>query len=159
MNIIVMSNEHTPIFVQKDEEPTSERNNQFFVYKMPKLASEIDPDFGQKIEDRLGHYIRTELKAVYETAKAYAGCRYSIPTPISDDERALFNVNMTGLEAEAEKILEKMVSDTGDQYAVFFEAGYLPKQFLNDFVISGRISQNGIVRKLIETGYLLPKDA
>jgi len=34
MNIIILSNEATPIFAQKDEEPTSEKNNQFFVYTL-----------------------------------------------------------------------------------------------------------------------------
>ena len=107
MNIIILSNEATPIFAQKDEEPTSEKNNQFFVYTMPKFKGEIDPDFGQKVEDRLGHYVRTELKAVYDSVKALTGYRYSIPTPITEEERALFNVNQTGLEEEGMKFLRR----------------------------------------------------
>lgn len=158
MNIIVMSNEHTPIFVQKDEEPTSVKNNQFFVYTMPKLKGEIDPDFGQKIEDRMGHYLRTELKDVYAKAQAHTGCRYSIPTPITDEERSLFNVNMTGLEAEGMKFLQKMVESSSSAFANFFENGLFPNGFIDSYSISKGYTKNGIIRSLKEKGYLDPAD-
>ncbi len=158
MNIIIMSNEHTPIFVQKDEEPTSVKNNQFFVYTLPKLEGEIDPDFGQKIEDRMGHYVRTELRNVYMKAQAYAGCRYSIPTPITDDEKALFNVNMTGLEAEGMKFLQKMVEASGSAYTSFFENGLFPSSFIDAFTISKGYTKNGVIRNLKEKDYLVPAD-
>lgn len=158
MNIIVMSNEHTPIFVQKDEEPTSEKNNQFFVYTMPRLAGAIDPDFGQKIEDRMGHYVRTELKDVYTKAKIYTGCRYSIPTPITNEEKALFNVNTTGLEAEGMKFLQKMVEASGAAFTDFFEDGLFPTTFIDAYYISKGYTKNGIVRNLKEKCYLEPAD-
>ncbi|MBK7260268.1 MAG: hypothetical protein IPI01_21185 [Ignavibacteriae bacterium] len=124
MNIIILSNDQTPVFVQKDEEPTSERNNQFFVYTMPKLRGAIDPSFGEKIEARIGHYLRTELKKVYEETRSLNGCRYSIPVPITPEERALFNMNMTGLEAEVQKIMQKMVTQTDPVMLAFFNEGY-----------------------------------
>jgi hypothetical protein len=158
MNIIVMSNEHTPIFVQKDEEPTSDKNNQFFVYTMPKLAGAIDPDFGQKIEDRMGHYVRTELKAVYAKAQSYAGYRYSIPTPITDDEKALFNVNMTGLEAEGMKFLQKMVELSDSAYTKYFDEGLFPSSFIDAYYISKGYTKNGVIRNLKEKNYLEPAD-
>jgi hypothetical protein len=34
LNIIFLSNDELPIYVERDEEPTDERNNQFFVYRM-----------------------------------------------------------------------------------------------------------------------------
>jgi hypothetical protein len=158
MNIIILSNEQTPIFVQKDEEPTSEKNNQFFVYTMPKFTGEIDPDFGQKVEDRLGHYVRTELKAVYESVKALSGCRYTIPTPITDEEKALFNVNQTGLEEEAMKFLRKMVEREDEAYTKFFEEGLFPTTFFDAYFISKGYSKNGVIRNLKEKEWLKPAD-
>jgi hypothetical protein len=158
MNIIILSNEQTPIFVQKDEEPASENNNQFFVYTLPKFTGEIDPDFGQKVEDRLGHYVRTELKAVYETVKALSGYRYSIPTPITDEERALFNVNQTGLEEEAMKFLRKMVEREDEAYTKFFEEGLFPTTFFDAYFISKGYSKNGVIRNLKEKEWLKPAD-
>ena len=158
MNIIIMSNEHTPIFVQKDEEPTSVKNNQFFVFTMPKLAGEIDPEFGQKIEDRMGHYVRTELRDVYTKAQSYTGCRYSIPTPITDDEKALFNVNMTGLEAEGMKFLQKMVESSGSAFTSFFEEGLFPSSFIDGYSVSKGYTKNGVIRNLKEKNYLEPAD-
>jgi hypothetical protein len=158
MNIIILSNEHTPIFVQKDEEPTSEKNNQFFVYTMPKLKGEIDPDFGVKVEDRLGHYVRTELKAAYEAVKNIPGCRYSIPTPITDEEKALFNVNQTGIEEEGMKFLRKMVERNDEAYVKFFEAGLFPSSFVDSYSISKGYTKNGVIRNLKEKGYLKPAD-
>ncbi len=158
MNIIIMSNEHTPIFVQKDEEPTSVKNNQFFVYTMPKLSGEIDPEFGQKIEDRMGHYVRTELRDVYTKAQSYTGCRYSIPTPITDDEKALFNVNMTGLEAEGMKFLQKMVENSISNFTSFFEEGLFPSSFIDGYSVSKGYTKNGVIRNLKEKNYLEPAD-
>jgi hypothetical protein len=153
-----MSNEHTPIFVQKDEEPTSVKNNQFFVYTMPKLAGAIDPDFGQKIEDRMGDYVRTELKDIYRKARSHTGCRYSIPTPITDDEKALFNVNMTGLEAEGMKFLQKMVEVNETAYAKYFDEGLFPSSFIDAYSISKGYTKNGVIRNLKEKDYLVPAD-
>ena len=158
MNIIIMSNEHTPIFVQKDEEPTSVKNNQFFVYTMPRLKGEIDPDFGKKIEERMGHYIRTELRDVYMRTQSYTGCRYSIPTPITGDEKALFNLNMTGLEAEGMKFLQKMVESSSKSFSVFFEEGLFPSSFIDAYFIGKGYTKNGIIRNLKEKGYLEPTD-
>jgi hypothetical protein len=158
MNIIILSNEATPIFVQKDEEPTSVKNNQFFVYTIPKFKGEIDPVFGEKIEARLGHYIRTELKNTYETVKDIPGCRYSIPTPITDEEKALFNVNQTGLEEEAMKFLRKMVEREDPAYTTFFEAGLFPSSFVDSYSISKGYTKNGVIRNLKEKGYLKPAD-
>jgi hypothetical protein len=62
LNMILLSNAHTPIFVEREELPREENQKQFFVYEFSSIAGEIDPDFGEKIESNLGHYIRTELK-------------------------------------------------------------------------------------------------
>jgi hypothetical protein len=114
MNIIILSNEHTPIFVEKHELPSDEKNNQFFICQMPKLTGAIDTGLSEKLEDRLGYYVRTELKNVYDEVKDLSDCRYSIPTPITKEERALFDVNMTGVEAEADKFIRKMIEASED---------------------------------------------
>jgi hypothetical protein len=158
MNIIILSNEVTPIFVSKDEEPTSVKNNQFFVYTMPKLKGEIDPDFGEKITERMGHYIRTELKNIYENVKDIPGCRYSIPTPITDEEKALFNVNQTGLEEEGMKFLRKMVESNDEAFTKFFDKGLFPTSFVDEYNISRGYGRNGVIRNLKEKGWLKPED-
>ncbi|MGB6649716.1 MAG: DUF5906 domain-containing protein, partial [Bacteroidota bacterium] len=42
MNIVILSNSPTPIFVHKNELPTSEKNNQFFVYEMKPREGDVD---------------------------------------------------------------------------------------------------------------------
>jgi hypothetical protein len=50
--------------VAKDEKPTSEENNQFFVLDFKRFRGAIDPDMDEKLEARIGHYVRTELQTV-----------------------------------------------------------------------------------------------
>lgn len=158
VNIIVMSNDHTPVFVRREELPTNEKNNQFFVYEFPPRKGEIDPEIDKKIEKRLGHYIRTELKRVFEETKRIQGCRYSIPTPITDAEKALFDVNVTGLEAEADRFLQRMIETDDPVMMKCFRKGYFPSKFIDLYSISRGYGKNGIIRNLKERGYLLPKE-
>ncbi|HKZ41025.1 MAG TPA: primase-helicase family protein, partial [Candidatus Hodarchaeales archaeon] len=154
MNIIVMSNNHTPIFVRRDELPTSEKNNQFFVHEFPLMNGDLDPEIGQKIEDRLGHYIRTELKTVFAGVEQLKGYRYNIPTPITEAEKALFDVNITALEAEADRFLRKMVTTNDPAMTDFFDLGLFPGSFIDAFSIGRGYTKNGIIRNLKERGYL-----
>jgi hypothetical protein len=159
MNVIILSNDATPIFVEKHEQPTSEKNNQFFVYSMPKLdPNAIDRDYGFKIEDRLGHYIRTELKVVHESISNNSDYRYSIPTPITDEEKALFNANQTVLEDEAMKFLRKMVEQSDPIIGRFFNVGLFPNEFIDGYTISKGYTRNGVIRALKELDYLAASD-
>jgi hypothetical protein len=82
MNIIILSNSAMPLYVASYEQPTSPEDNQFFVYDFKPFQGKIDPELGQKLEDRIGHYVRTELKAVYDKID-FTGNRYSIKVPIT----------------------------------------------------------------------------
>jgi hypothetical protein len=73
LNMILLSNAHTIIFVEREELPREENQNQFFVYEFSSIAGKLDPDLGEKIESRLGQYIRTVLKAVHEPVKNVRG--------------------------------------------------------------------------------------
>lgn len=64
MNMILLTNEALPLYVSREEAPSDERNNQFFVYEFPPIQGSLDSQIQQKLIDRLGHYIRTELKTV-----------------------------------------------------------------------------------------------
>ncbi len=94
LNIILLSNEPIPLYVEKGELPTDESNNQFFVWSFPMLEGIPDAGYGQKLRARLGHYVRTELKEVFESiGTGYT--RYGIPVPITEAEKRLFANNAT----------------------------------------------------------------
>lgn len=158
VNIIIMSNDHTPVFVRREELPTDQNNNQFFVYEFPKLTGPIDPKLPVKIEARLGYYIRTVLKDVFQEVVQLSGCRYMIPTPITDEEKALFDVNVTGLEAEADKFLRKMAESDDEKMIAFFGKGLFPNSFIDLYTIAHGYTKNGVIRNLKERGFLEPTD-
>ncbi len=107
INVILISNEAIPLYVEKSELPTDEANNQFFVWEFPSLKSTPDAHFPEKLRQRIGHYVRTELKTVYDNIhKKYT--RYGIPVPITVYERKLFENNTTNVEAQADLVLEKV---------------------------------------------------
>ena len=151
MNIILLTNETIPLYVSREELPKDEFNNQFFVYEFPTIGGSMDPQIQDKILKRLGHYIRTELRSVYNQISNYS-YRYSIRVPITDAERALFIDNVTDAEADTDKFIQKLVlyyspNGKGGAYADFIDQGYLPSQFFRDFDISN-IHYNRIVKNL-----------
>lgn len=107
LNILLISNEQIPLYVEKTEKPNNPNNNQFFVWEFPAISKKIDGTFNQKLKERLGHYIRTELKTVFDNInKSYT--RYGIPVPITTYEEQLFENNTTNIEAQADIVLEKI---------------------------------------------------
>ena len=152
-SIVMLTNDSVPIYVKRDELPTDTKNNQFFVYQLPKIKTKFDANIQNALTDRLGHYIRTELKQVYEGINM-DGYRYSIDVPITPEEQLLFQCSTTDLEADADKFIEKMVLSTNETYSPFFEKGYVPVQFFKDFDISAN-HYNRVVKNLVKRGQLV----
>ena len=156
MNIIILSNSAIPIYVARDEKPTSESNNQFFVYNFPPFEGPIDPDLDQKLEDRIGHYVRTELKYVFEKIE-FNGNRYSIKTPITDAEAGLFESNMTEEESVAEKMVDKIVTNAAKAtgpYEKFLAQSLVPAEIISDSIAGSKIGIQKVFKTLREEGYL-----
>ena len=101
----------------------------------------------------LGHYIRTELKQVYEGLNM-DGYRYSIDVPITPEEKLLFQCSTTDLEADADKYIEKLILSKNDAYRPFFNKGYVPSQFFMDFDIPTSHC-NRVIKNLVKRGQLM----
>ena len=151
LNIILISNEMIPLYVEKTEKPADPTNNQFFVWEFLSLNKTIDGIFGQKLRERLGNYIRTELKTVFSGInKNYT--RYGISVPITKYEEQLFDNNTTNIEAQADLVLEKIANrnDTfmpnEDEYDLY-EAGYIAYSLIEEFA-SGPVHPNAIIKNL-----------
>jgi hypothetical protein len=156
MNIIILSNSEIPVYVSRDEKPTSEENNQFFVYDFKPFTGSIDPDMDKKLEERIGYYVRSELKSVFDSIK-FNGNRYSIKTPITSEEAGLFDSNVTDVEALALKALDKIEyysTLTGNEYKPFIDKGWLPSALIEDSVATSRFGAQKVIKKLQEQGYL-----
>ena len=110
LNMIILSNEFSPISVSRDELPTDENNNQFFVHRIENQIKNFDPNFGEKLSARWYHYIVTELKSVFNSLN-FDGKRYSISTPITDEENELFQNGVTDIELEVERLIADMLAD------------------------------------------------
>jgi len=156
MSIILLANDALPLFVSRDELPANENNNQFFVYEFPDITGPLDVDIQTKLEERLGHYIRTELKTVYDNINS-AGCRYGIKVPVTDEEKALFRDSISNLESDADKYIQKLILYYGgnrqNTYSEFIDQGYLPTQFFRDFDVSNT-HVNSIIKNLKRRGYV-----
>jgi hypothetical protein len=156
MNIIILSNSAIPIYVTREEKPKSESNNQFFVHDFKPFEGPIDPKMNRKLEACIGHYIRTELKTVYDNLK-FDGHRYSISTPITPEEAGLFESNMTEEEHAAEKVIDMIslvLGKTQGEYEEFLKEAWLPKQLLNESISVSRLGPAKVVRGLREQGYI-----
>lgn len=160
LNIILISNEMIPLYVEKTEKPSDPTNNQFFVWEFSSLNKSIDGTFRQRLRERLGHYIRTELKTVFDGInKNYT--RYGISVPITKYEEQLFENNTTNIEAQADLVLEKIANReyafTPDEEAYeIYRDGFLPYSLV-EYYATGAVHPNAIIknlkkRKIIEQG-------
>ena len=155
LNIIFLSNDELPIYVERDEIPTDTKNNQFFVYRL-QAHKTFDAELQQKLIDRLGHYIRTELKVVYDNLNP-SGFRYTIAVPITDEEKKLFNNSVTDIECEADKVIdyvESNITNSAWSYHEFAKAGYLPSAFLHDLISNNRVNKTKVIQNLQKHGYI-----
>ena len=153
MSIIIMSNDAIPLFVSRGELPTDTKNNQFFIYEFPALTGSIDPELQEKMLARLGHYIRTELKTVFDGLNM-SGFRYSIDVPITDAEKELFTANTSDLESEVDMLVNKLIDQfhtdlfpTDEPWYPFIEKGYLPVQWIKNYT-SGQKHYNQMIKAM-----------
>jgi hypothetical protein len=157
MNMCILSNETIPVFVRSEEQPEDSWNNQFFVYEFPALDGRPDAQIKNKVIERLGHYIRTELKTVFESLNL-EGFRYSIDVPITEYEDALFINNKTEADYEIEDLIDDLIDEyssgviTFQQYRIFVEHGFLPSEWIKEKhpYKSGLVIKNLKRRKYLE---------
>lgn len=154
LNIMILSNDDIPVTVDRHEMPVDECNNQFFVFKMKKTFIKYDTTIQKKIEERLLHYIRTELKEVFEGLN-FDGYRYSIPTPITEEEKKLFELNATNLDYVVDGVIEKLLDEgcsVASNYTKWITEGIIPKKFFADYYKD--VSRFEVTRELNKKGYL-----
>ena len=116
-NIIIATNDPRPIFLKSREKPKSENVNNFFIYGVPEVdAKKIDKELGAKLQARLGHYIRTELKQRYDRlcSENLSNNRYTLAAPMTDLARMLFESAKTIIELETEELAEILVCGVDD---------------------------------------------
>jgi len=158
MNIIILSNSAIPVYVSRDEKPTSDENNQFFVYEFKPFAGAIDPELDKKLEDRIGHYVRTELKTVFEGLN-FNGNRYSIKTPITAEEAGLFESNVTEAESDIEKLIDRIVDRAAEPsfekgIRELLESGWIPTRLIEDHSGFTKLATVKIIKQLQEQEYI-----
>lgn len=135
MAIVLLSNKDIPMYVDKSELPTTEYNNQFFVWEFPELGENLDNQMLDKLKARLGHYIKTKLKAVFSNLEMSSNNRYTINVPITEYERALFDDNTPDIELDAQELVEdlldyKEANDHSNNFYPILNKGWLPSEFV-----------------------------
>ncbi|NQV36488.1 MAG: hypothetical protein HQ509_00605 [Candidatus Marinimicrobia bacterium] len=157
MNIMLLTNESIPLYVSREEMPANENNNQFFVYEFTAIEKDIDTDIQTKILERLGNYIRTELRDVFQTLK-FNGCRYSIPVPITKYETALFQDNSTDLEADVDRVIQRLaLRDSEEYYREYkphLDNSYMPIEVIKDFNTTTQ-HYNRVIKNMKKRSYLV----
>jgi hypothetical protein len=137
VNVIILSNNLLPIFVEREELPTDPANNQFFVYEIKPFTGTLDAELDKKLKARLGHYVRTELKSVFDGLDL-SKYRYSIPVPITQEERKLFRSSVSLEQMNADKFIEELVNKITET----------PPWNLTDHVTSGFVPIDTLCKEL-----------
>ncbi len=143
LNIIISTNDARPIYLKWGEEPRDEKVNNFFIHDCKEIPEDrLDLDLKQKLEDRLGHYVRTELKQRFEHLMLNLDSRnrYFIAAPITDFARELYASSMTSVEMEAEEMAEAIVNGrhetiTNDRGFTVRSIWYDPTEWNGDYYV------------------------
>jgi hypothetical protein len=110
LNIIFATNDARPVALKWGEEPTDERVNNFFIHWCTSTKV-IDNELKFKLWDRIGYYVRTELRDRYEQLIANTDTRnrYFLAAPITDYARTLYASSKNSVEEETEVLAECIV--------------------------------------------------
>ena len=85
INLVVTSNGAIPIFVQPEEMDENPARNKFFVYEF-KRPEKVNANIKYELRDRVGYYIKTELKEIYEAIRdEMAKYRFAIQVPVTKE--------------------------------------------------------------------------
>ncbi len=164
LSIILISNEDIPLYVESSEMPTDECNNQFFMYKCTTVSKSIDAKFDDKLKARLGHYVRTELKNIYDTTD-YTQGRYGMPVPITPEEKFIFGENRTRLEELSEDFLAEIENTLStkdpsptlhiDMLRSSFVSTYFAKEVLGQDALSvlKHLAKKGVLSEATRTSF------
>lgn len=111
-NLIIATNDTRPVYLDWKETPKAENVNNFFIYKCPDVPAEaIIPDLEDKLKERIGHYVRTELKKRFEVlaARGYQNNRYALAAPITDFARKLYESSPPQVQIDSEELAQYIV--------------------------------------------------
>ncbi|MCB9365903.1 MAG: hypothetical protein H6508_01755 [Calditrichaeota bacterium] len=110
LNIIFATNDAKPVALKWGEEPTDERVNNFFIHWCTS-AEVVDNELKHKLWARIGHYVRTELRARYERLVANSDTRnrYFLAAPITPYALSIYASSKTSVEEETEILAECIV--------------------------------------------------
>jgi len=112
LQIVLISNKGVPMYVAPSEYPLSDLENQWFVWKFDRFEGKPDGSFGKKLKARLGHYIQTELRSLFENnSSLFREGRYTIRTPITEYEQALFDANRSVEDMVSQRIRSELLED------------------------------------------------
>lgn len=111
IKVILTTNDFKPLAVKNEEAPKSEKDNNFFFFEFPEITvDKRDRSIGDKLQKRLGHYCRTELKKRFEniSSRNDLTCRYVIPCPITEYSKRVYVTAKTDLELAVEDLIENL---------------------------------------------------
>lgn len=84
LNLIITTNNDSPLYVMNTEEPEGAYDNQFFMYRFAKTRTDLNSNIKNELADRLGWYVRTVCRELYENwekSETKWKCRYGVPAP------------------------------------------------------------------------------
>jgi len=158
VNVVILSNSLLPVYVEREELPTDVANNQFFVYEIKRFSGSIDAELDKKLKARLGYYVRSELKQVFDGLDM-SKYRYSLPVPITPEEHKLFKSSISIAQMKADKFIQDLINKVSiGEFKEFADAGFVPVDAICEQLKISDIDKRSIVHNLRERGYLSVDD-
>lgn len=126
----INSNEEMPFVTCESERAKYEGANQFFMHRMETVPEhKVDKHMEEKILDRIGWYMRKELKVVWDElcSRPTTGRRYSIEVPMTEEYHKIFDLSTTTVEDDVTEFWDWLCEGgiykdfKGDEHKIEFE--------------------------------------
>jgi hypothetical protein len=130
---------------------------------MTQSFAEADRDnsMKDKLVRRLGYYIRSELKNVYDNLGDRSHFRFQIPTPRTPEQGKLYELNQTSIESCVvrfrERIVDHCLTVETDPYRPYVMQGYIPSDLFTYFDTGSHTSED-VIRWMAKHGLIKGMD-
>ena len=107
LNLILTTNNDSPLYVVSAEEPMGDFDNQFFMYRFSNNRKGLNAKIKHELADCIGWYVRTVCREIFERWESSEDrwkYRYGIPAPKTPMLMQQFNDSRSSLDYSCDEV-------------------------------------------------------
>jgi hypothetical protein len=160
LNLIIISNVPQPLVFDPTDKSYVEEENPWFVPDLSHVKPETFPLRREEVArmvEGAPNFVREFLIPHYDelvATKGLASSRFTIPCPITEEERQMFSDDSSEWVVWSKNILHRIVESRPGEIAVTWGMVQAVREGLDFKTCPSQLTSLQVIRSLIKTGYL-----